>query len=256
MQKSKKYIIASFLLSFGFALINIYITQYKFLGIGLLSLSSAALFIWCLKDGMGLNATLLTLILPVLFTLGVGLFWFLLPATFYFRIPIIITYGMGIYVLVATMNIYIVSTFRKIALARAAKFAGFVLTLFTGFLLYDAAISLKTSIILTTAVIAIITFLLFIQGLWYSKLSQKIGSKIIIYAVFSAYFISFVATILYFWPISVIGGSIILTVLVYILLGLGQSELEDRLFRQTVRDYITIGLFVFIAMLFLTNWRA
>lgn len=256
MAKRKKFIITSLLLAFGFVSINMYITQNKFIGIGLLSLLSAFLFVWSLRESISLNATLLTLILPVLFTFGVGLFWFLLPTTLYTRIPIFLMYGLGIYGLISTMNIFTVSTTRSIALARAAKGVGFVLTLFTGFLLYDAALSLKSSLIITVLIITLSTFLLFIQGLWQSKLTHNLSRKIIVYSAISAYFISMISAMQYFWPVSVIVGSIFLTVCVYILLGLGQSNLEGRLFKQTVREYLTIGVFVFIAMILFTNWRA
>ena len=61
--------------------------------------------------------------------------------------------------------------------------------------------------------------------------------------------------ILFFWPVGVIVGSLFLTILFYILLGIGQSELEGRLFSQTVREYLTVGAVVFIFMLFSTSWN-
>jgi len=59
---------------------------------------------------------------------------------------------------------------------------------------------------------------------------------------------------LFFWPATLVVGSIFLTVAVYILLGLGQAKLEQRLFRQTVREYLLVGILVFIGMFFATHW--
>ena len=59
---------------------------------------------------------------------------------------------------------------------------------------------------------------------------------------------------LYFWPVTVVTGSLFLTVVVYMLLGLTQAKLEDRLFISTVREHVTVGILVFIAIFFATHW--
>src|SRR4030067_3874746 len=130
MTKRSKFVITSILLSFGFVGIQLLENQHRFIGIGALTLITIILFVWSLKEGLGRNSTLLVLFLPALFTLGVGLFWFLLPATIFARLPVFLMYGIGIYSMCLTANIFTVSAIRTIALARAAKGVGFVLTLF------------------------------------------------------------------------------------------------------------------------------
>ena len=63
-----------------------------------------------------------------------------------------------------------------------------------------------------------------------------------------------IAISLYFWPVTVVVGSLFLTVTVYVLLGLGQARLEARLFVQTVREYLVVGLLVFLGMFIATRW--
>ena len=254
LTKRQKFISSSILLSLGFVGISFLGTDYRFWGIGLLALLSTLSFIWSL-DGLGLNATLLVLILPAFFTLGVGLFWFLLPATVFARIPIIILYGIGLYALYLTMNIFTVSSIRTIALARAAKGVGFVLTLFAGFLLYDAVLSLRTSWFYTSLIVFAVSFPLFLQSLWSSKLLRQFEKELLAYSAISAYGITAISMLLFFWPISVIEGAIFLTVSMYVLLGLGQSEQEGRLFKQTAREYLVVGILVFLVMLVITSWR-
>ncbi len=254
LNKRQKFIASSILLSLGFVGIRFLGDDYRFLGIGILAMLSVLSFLWSL-DGLGFNATLLVLILPSFFTLGVGLFWFLLPATMFARIPIIILYGIGIYALSLTMNIFTVSSIRTIALARAAKGVGFVLTLFTGFLLYDAILSLRASWFITNIIIYLVSFPLILQGLWSGKLMRQFEKGLIIYSAVLAYGITAIAMVLYFWPVSVVEGAIFLTVSMYVLLGLGQSDQEGRLFRQTVQEYLVIGITVFLAMVLFTSWR-
>lgn len=256
MTKRQKFVITSIVLSLGFIGINFLDNIYRFLAIGTLTVLTLVLFTWSLWEGLGLNSTLLTLVLPSLFTLGVGTFWFLLPSTVFARIPIVLFFGSGIYALCLTSNIFTVSAIRTIALTRAARGVGFVLTLLTSFLLFDAILSIKAQIWITTAGVVLASFALFLQGLWISVLEAKniLASKTFFYSLILSLAIGEIAVLLFFWPTTVVVGSLFLTVGVYMLLGLGQAKLEGRLFVQTVREYLTVGLVVFITMLFATHW--
>ena len=81
-----------------------------------------------------------------------------------------------------------------------------------------------------------VSFLLFVQGFWSSDLSKEFRLEINALSGVSAYLVGQIAAILYFWPVTVVVGSIFITAAIYIFLGLGQSYIEDRLFRQTVKD--------------------
>ena len=63
-----------------------------------------------------------------------------------------------------------------------------------------------------------------------------------------------IALFLHFWPVTVVVGSLFLTVAMYMLLGLGQAKIEGRLFSQTVREYLLVGAMVFLGMFFATRW--
>lgn len=254
MSKRKKFILTSALLSLGFIGIQFLDNQYRFLAIGGLGLATLLLFIWSLREGLGLNLTLLTLILPVFFTVGVGLFWFLLPANIFARLPAVFFYGLGIYALCLTTNIYTVAAIRTIALLRAARGVGFVLTLVTFFLIYDAILSLRATIPLTTLAVSLISYPLFLQGYWTVPLKTKFHKDLFVISAISSIVIGQIAISLYFWPVTVVVGSLFLTVTVYVLLGLGQARLEARLFAQTVREYLIVGLLVFLGMFIATRW--
>src|SRR3989304_6085124 len=106
MSKRRRFIVTSVLLSLGFIAIQFLNDQNRFWAIGALGVLTVVLFYWSLMESLGRKMTLLTLVLPTIFTLGVGVFWFLLPANMYTRIPIVIFYGIGTYILCLTMNIY------------------------------------------------------------------------------------------------------------------------------------------------------
>jgi hypothetical protein len=89
-----------------------------------------------LREGIDGIEWLTVLTLPPLYTAGVGLFYFLLPVRWLTRLPVAMAYGLGMYVLLLTENIFSVASIRTIQLLRAAQAVGFLLTLVTGFFLY------------------------------------------------------------------------------------------------------------------------
>lgn len=254
MSKRKRFVITSGVLALGFLGVQILDENFRFLAIGFLSLLTLILFGWSLREGLGLNATLLSLVLPVFFTIGVGLFWFLLPANIFTRIPVLLFYAFGIYSLCLTMNIYTVSTIRTIALLRAARGVGFVLTLVTAFLLYDAIISLKANIGLTAVLVSLVSFPLFLQGFWAIPLEVIYSRTLARMSVIASLILAEISASLFFWPVTIIVGSLFLTVSIYVLLGLGQAKLEARLFKTTIREYILVGSLVFLGMFVATRW--
>ncbi|MGA3292150.1 MAG: hypothetical protein ABSC49_03350 [Candidatus Microgenomates bacterium] len=254
MSKRRRFVIISLLLCLGFVGVQFLNDQNRLWSIGILGILTAVFFGWALFESLGRNMTLLTLALPVIFTLGVGFFWFLLPANIFATIPIVIFYGVGIYVLCLTANIYSVASVRTIALLRAARGVGFVLTLLTSFLVFDALISLKSEMYVLVPLTFIITFPLYLQGFWSMLLDTGFSKELFILSGVSSLITAEVALALYFWPISVTTGSLFLTASFYMLLGLGQAKLEERLFSSTVREHVIVGSIIFIAMFFATHW--
>ncbi len=254
MSKRQRFIVSSLVSSLGFVGIQFLDNSLRFPAIGALGILTILLFAWSLHEGLGFNLTLLTLVLPAFFTFGVGIFWFLLPTNIFARIPVVIFYGIGIYVLCLTANIYTVSAIRTIALLRAARGVGFVLTLLTFFLIYDAILSLKEAFPVTVISTILVSIPLYFQGLWTAVLESKFSKEILTMTVISSLIMGEIVASLYFWPVTVVVGSLFLTVTVYVLLGLGQSKLEGRLFSQTVREYLVVAILVFIGMFFATRW--
>ncbi len=254
--KEKRFIATSVLLSLGFLAINYIDNSLRLPAILGLTVITLILFIFALWEGLGINPTLLSLILPPLFTLGVGIFWFLIPVSIFARLPVVILFGVGIYVLCRTENIFTVSSFKTIPLFRAARWIGFILTFLTAFLLFNAIISIKANIFITCSGVALISLFLFLQGFWVSSIEKKdlATNKMFIYSFMFALVITQIAALLYFWPVTVVVGSIFLTIGIYVLLGLGQAKLEDRLFKKTVQEHLIVGLIVFVVMFFATHW--
>ncbi len=254
ISKRIRFILSSILLSLGFVFIQFIEGPSKFLAISVLVLVTGLLSIWSYYEGLGKNMTWLSIILPMMYTLGVGIFWFLLPSSVYTNIPIIILFAIGNYVISSTMNIYTVASMRSIALLRAARGVGFVLTLVTSFFIFDAIFSIRQNIFVSTGLVFLSSLLLLIQGFWSIELETKFDKYVFNLSLISSLIMAELSTLIFFWPVTVVVGSLFLTSGVYLLLGLGQAKLEERLFPNVVREYLTVGLIVLIGMFFATQW--
>jgi hypothetical protein len=255
IRKRVRFIVSSLILSLGFLGIGFLGDGGRMVGILVLGVLTAVFLYWSLWEGLRLNASLLALILPLFYTLGVGVFWFLLPSSWFSRLPVVFVYAVGIYALCSTMNIFTVSAIRNIALVRAARGVGFVATLFVCFLVFDAVFSLRLNVFLSSGLVFVLVFPLFLQGLWMSKLESVVTGELLLMSLVFSYCVGVISMVMYFWPVSVVVGSLFLTVSVYELLGLGQVELEGKLFGRTVREYLMVGVLVFFSMLMATSWR-
>ncbi|MBI4057808.1 hypothetical protein HY405_00615 [Candidatus Microgenomates bacterium] len=254
MTKRKKFILTAGILSAMFFLIQVSNILFRYEAIIVVILVSLVLSFWALRDTLARNTTLLTLILPVAFTAGIGFFYFLLPGTLFARIPVVVLYGLGMYALLLTANIYNVAAIRTIALLRAAHAVGFLLTLVTSFFLFDTLWSFRGFPWINGPGSALLSFPLILQSLWSVELDERIKRTILETAIVISVVIGEIGFILSLWPITVVVTSLFLTSMLYILIGLSHALIAGRLFTKTVKEYLFVGLVVFLAVLISAKW--
>lgn len=254
IDKRQKFIISASLLSVGLLAIQLANIAWRYQAILVLTVLTYLLSVWSLKEGLSGIKWLTVLILPTLFTAGVGLFYFLLPSTWLARLPVAVLYGLGLYALLLTKNIFSVAAIRNIQLLRAAHAVGFLLTLLTAFFLYDTILSFRLPFWLNFIFVFLVSLPLFIQGLWSVKLEEKISGQIWFYSLALSLIVAEGALALSFWPVTVSAGSLALITVMYIVLGLTQHYLSQRLFKRTINEYLTVGIVVLAVILITTHW--
>lgn len=254
MSKRQKFIFTSFISLIGMILIPEVDIEYRYLAIFVLSLLNVILSLWSLKEALAGIRWLMTIILPVLFTASVGLFYFLLPQSWLSRIPIAILYAIGMYALLLTENIFSVAAIRTIQLFRAAQAVGFLLTLFTGFLLFDTLFSFKLPYWTNSIIVFVFSFPLFLQGLWSINLDERFTLKLLSFTFILSLGLAEIAFILSFWPLTTAIMSLAITTLFYVFLGVTQADLQDRLFKQTTYEYLGVGILILLILIFTTHW--
>lgn len=254
MTKRRKFIITALLLAFGLLGVQLTSLEWRYQAIAGLTVLSYLLVSWALRKDISGIEWLTVPTLPTLYTAGIGLFYFLLPERWLSRISIAIIYAFGLYALLLTENIYAIAAARNIQLLRAAQTVGFLLTLATAFFLFDTIWSLRLAFWLNFLLVFLAALPLLFQALWSVDLAEKASRQIALYTLFLSLILAEMSFFLSFWPVTVVTGSLFLTTVLYVILGLAQEKLKERLFEKTLKEYLWAGLAVFIVTFFITRW--
>ncbi len=249
MRKRQKFVLTSLLLTLGLAGMQFAPLEWQYLLIGCLMALAYILAAWSLKEGLSGVEWLTVPLLICLFTGGMGFFFILLPNFWWWQAIVLLLFAVGQYALLLTGNIFSVAAIRTIALFRSASAVGFVMTLVTGFLLYNSILSFRLPVWANGLGVGIISFLLLLPALWSVELHEKLTKLVVTYSGWLAAMVGLLALAIGFWPIGLAVASLFLTTVLYVFLGIAQHHFSGRLFSRTVWEYTTIGVVVLITML-------
>lgn len=195
------------------------------------------------------------LILPTLFTAAVSMFYFLLPVRWLTRLPVALLYGIGMYALLLTENIYNVAVDRTIALLRAAHSVGFLLTLFTYFLLTQTVLAFRFVPPVNALVIGLFSFGLVWSSLWSMELTQEVSRRVWHITVATTLFLVNLVWIFSFLPTRTTIQALLFTTAFYSSVGMGQQYLVEKLYKKNVIEFAAVAAIVFVITIIATSWR-
>lgn len=190
-------------------------------------------------------------ILPFFFSLSFGLFYFLVPARFLTRLIMTSLFAVGLYSLLLSINIFIVSSIRTIALLSSARTVAFTTTLLSYFFLSNVIFSLHTNAYITLLLIFGFTFPLIMQSIWTYTLDKHFFSKALWVFLLSICLVE-ISSILWFFPTIPTIMALFLTGFFYIVVGLSLVWFEKRLFKGVMWEYIWVAIIIFLVFVFFT----
>jgi hypothetical protein len=255
MRRREKFIISSVLLAFGILMLQYVPLQFRLVAISVFFVFSYLVSVWSLYDDLYGVEWLTIVPFPAIYGMSVSLFYFLLPNNWLSRVFIMSLFGVGMYALYLTSNIYSVAKSRTIQLLRAAHTIGLLFTLLTSTLISNFIFSLHLGFWFIGPIIFAAHLPLFLMSLWAIELQPKIEKRIWLASIIFALLVAEFAVVTTFFPISVWNASLLVTSLCYVLLGILHNHLQQRLFRNTIFEYLSFAGLVFFSFFLLLKWK-
>ncbi|MEP7167607.1 MAG: hypothetical protein ABI758_06565 [Candidatus Woesebacteria bacterium] len=255
MRKRVRFIISSILLSLGLLTTQFVPLEVRPFAIVLFFLASYCMSAWALSTTINGIEWLTIVPYPSMYALSVAFFYFLLPSNILSRIAIITLFGVGMYALYLSSNIFAFGKIKTIQLLRAAHAVSSLFLFLLCLFLYNFIFSLRLHPLLNMVAVLLATFVPVLCATWSIELDQRISKKVAYISIFFSILIAEVALALSFLPLGLWTSSLYLTALVYVGFGIIQNYLVGRLFARTLREYIWLAGFVTLALLFLIKWK-
>lgn len=213
------------------------------------------------------------LILPVLFTLGSGLFANLLPSaipsvfglnfrietSLFFggivRFVFIVLYILGMYAVLLTENIFSVASIRTIQLFRAARSVSFILALIVSLFFFTVAYSLKLPFYWIGLIVGLVSLLLSFESLWSVDLKTERLKDVYRISGVIGWLMALFGAVVAFWPIGPFMGGLLLTSCFYTLLGILEQRLVNKMMAVNYIEFIIFSLIIVLTAYLTTSWR-
>ena len=250
MRRREKFIITSLLL--GLALLGVLLIPavwriWSLIAFTILTYLSVS---WALSEDLQKNEFLTIIPLPTLYALAICSFYFVLPASTPKRVLFIVLFGIGMYALLLTGNIFSVAKGRTIQLLYAAQTIALFFTLLISFLVTNTLFSFNLPFVVASGLVAVVHLPLIAMSIWTVQLRNHLDqtdwllTALLTLAVFElSVALSFIP-----YPVWVIG--LLIMSLLYIGLGVFQSYLKGRLFLKTIREYsLVTGVSILLFLL-------
>ncbi len=272
MSKRTKFIIVSVILAFSLWLTTLASVDYRFSLYLAVSALAYILSVWVLFDDLKGFEWITLMVLPTMFTLGSGLFSNFLPTIVprmfgqafqlessillagIFRIAYFALFAVGMYGVLLIENIFSVASIRTIQLFRAAKSVNFILTLVSSLFFYTVALSFKLPFWWVMSMVFVSSFILCFPSLWAVDLKSDLIKAATRYSLAVSWIAALSSMALSFWPVKPFMGGLMLTALMYGLLGIMEQRLSSRVYMESLVEYgVTVAIIMTIGFL-TTSW--
>jgi len=220
--------------------------DWRYLAVAVLTLVTYFLSAWALSEDLDNYEWITILPLPTLYSTSVSLFYFLLPANLLSQAAIFVIFGIGMYALLLTSNIFSVAKGRTIQLLYAAHAIALFFILIISLLFTNTIFSLRIPFWLNGLLVGLIHFPLVLISLWSTNLESFVSKAILRYSFFIVLLLVEFTLFLSLLPYPVWHSSLFIMTFLYIALGILQSYLHGRFFKSTVNEYFLLTIFMIV----------
>lgn len=242
--KRKRFILSTIVLSFLVLLSTFFSFPEILFFLPIILVAVYFFTFFSILEGLSRHEWIMLFVAPLYFTLVVTLFYFFLPQRWLTRLPFVLIYSVCIYAIMLSQNIFNVGVFRSLQLFRAAFSVNYLFATISSFLAFSLIASLRSSFVVTGPLVFIASFPVVFHFLWAVNPQEEVDKKLVLYTLFISLLLGETAVFVSFMPLEQSVFALLLTALFYSLCGLFQSYLQQTLFRERIREYILVLLFV------------
>ncbi len=222
--------------------------------IPLLVVASYGATFFSLYEGIEKIEWYMLFLVPILLSVAMYLFYFLFPVRWLTRIPFILIYGISMYAVLLSSNIFNVGVEKNLQLYRAGFSVNYFIQTMVFFLLGNVLASFHWGFLANAMIFGILAFAMSLQLYWSIRLDMHVRKEVLNHAWLTGLLVAEGAIFLSFIPLQESIFALVLAVLYYSIAGLTHLHLDDRLFKHSIREYATI-LIVILAILYLSiSW--
>jgi hypothetical protein len=254
IEKRIRFVISTLCLSLLLLISTFFFFDKSGLFIPLLVVGSYLATFFALYEGIEKIEWYMLFLMPVLLSVAMYLFYFLFPVRWLTRIPFILVYSVSTYAVLLSSNIFNVGVEKNLQLYRAGFSVNYLIQTMVFFLISNVLASFHWGFLANAFIFGILGFSMAIQLYWSIRLDLHLRKEVLNHAWLTALLIGEMSLFLSFFPVQESIFALVMAVIYYCLTGLTHLHLDDRLFKHSVREYVTI-LIVILAILFLSiSW--
>jgi len=209
---------------------------------------------FAVAEGIEKNEWVTLFFMPVMVTVSFYLFYFLFPVRWLTRIPFIMFYAISIYAMFLVSNIFNVGVEKSLQLYRAAFSVNYFYQSLVVFLFSNLILSLKLNFITSGLLFFILGSSVATHLFWSIKLEPFWDKQVISFGLLVGLIMWQIGLITSFIPLQSSVMALLLSAIFYSIGGLIYLHLDSRLFKETVREYVFVLIFVIIIVIFTISW--
>jgi hypothetical protein len=244
MRRREKFVISAILLSLGLFALQYVSLDWRYLGVAVFVAITYFVSAWVLAEDLQQHEWLTIVPGPALYAGAVGLFYFLLPSSLVSQLAILAVFGVGMYGLYLTANIFSVAKGRTIQLLYAAHAVSLFFTLLTSLLLTNTIFSLKLPFYGTAALVGLGHFFLILMSLWSVRLEAKISQEVLVLSGLVTWVLVEFTALFSLIPMSIWNSALFIMALLYLVLSVLHNLLKGRLFQNTVQEFSLLAALI------------
>ena len=249
LRRREKIIIVSVLLSVCLYVIQLVPVEWRFLAIGGFGVMTYMMSVFALFDDLQLYEWITILPFPMMYSIAVGAFYFLLPGNIFSKIVILVIFALGMYGILLTCNIFSVSKGRTIQLHSAAGTMALFFGLLVSMLLMNTFFSLRLPFWANGLIAFAVHFPLIYTLSWAVNLESRIFGDAFLLASVGALLVGELTTILSFLPLAEWTSALFIMAFFYLIMGILQSFLTGKMFRRAVGEHALLAGLVVVAFI-------